>query len=177
MKASSDAEAAREAKEIASQLDLLQEVCRKDGKHVISIKDKNKAAETWVSVIADADLSTIRSFKGRNTKQAKESIEFLDYLTGEVVDFYEIKKIDSEGEIKSWLSDFGDHLLKFLKDGQGVGSITEGVEIYLKQTQRDHLDPNEPSVRSASRVVAYFVDIVGDKQLLSAFDSSLRYSV
>lgn len=165
MKASSDAEAAREAKEIVVQLDLLQEVARKDGKHVISVKEKNKAAETWVTVVADIDLAALRGLKGRKTKEAKEAIELIDYFIGEVVDFYENKEMGHDGEIKSWLTDFGDHLLKYLNDGQGVGSITEGVEIYLKQTQRDHLDPRESSVRSASRVVSYFVDIVGDKQL------------
>ncbi len=165
MGATTDAEATREAKAIVEQLDLLQEVARKDGKHVISTKEKNKAADTWVSVIAGVDLANIRNFKGKHTKEAEEASESLTFLIDEVICFYETKQLGHEGEIKSWLSDFGDHLLKFLKDGQGVGSITDGIEIYLRQTQRDHLDKNETSVRTAYRVVAYFVEIVGDKQL------------
>lgn len=165
MKATSDAEAVREAKEIVAQIELLQEVARKDGKHVISIKDKNKAADIWVSLIADIELAILRSLKGRHTREAEEANEQLTFLIEEVVGFYETRHIGHEGEIKSWLTDFGDHLLKFLKDGQGVGSITEGIEIYLKQTQRDHLSIKETSVRAAYRVVSNFVEIIGDKQL------------
>jgi integrase len=165
MMATSDAEATREAKALVADLDLLQEVARKDGRHITSTKDKNKAAETWVRVVAGVDLPALRSLKGRNTKEAVEASEILSYLIDEVVGHYETRALGHEGEIKSWLTDFGDHLFKFLKDGQGVGSITEGVEIYLRQTQRDHLDEKVSSVRTAHRVVAYFVEIVGDKQL------------
>lgn len=165
MDATTEAEAVREAKTLAAALDLLQEVSRKDGKHVTSTKDKNKAAETWVRVIASVDVSSVQGLKGKLTKEAVEAKETLDFLIGEVVSFYGSTDIDHEGGYKQWLSDFGDHLLKFLKDGQGVGSISEGVALYLKQTQRDHLDDKTASVRTAHRVVAYFVDVVGDKQL------------
>lgn len=60
MGATTEAEATREAKTLAAALDLLQEVARKDGKHVTSTKDKNKAAETWVRVVAGVDVSANR---------------------------------------------------------------------------------------------------------------------
>jgi hypothetical protein len=165
MVATTDAEAVREAKTLAAELDLLQEVARKDGKHVVSTKDKNKAAETWVEAIASIDLQAIQSLKGKRTKEALDARETLEFVTGEVISFYETRQLDHEGAITSWLSDFGDHLLKFLKDGQGVGSISEGVDIYLKQTQRDHLSLETNSVRTTHRVVGYFVAEIGDKQL------------
>lgn len=165
MDATTDAEAVREAKTLAAELDLLQEVSRKDGKHVTSTKDKNKAAETWIRVVAGIDLSIAHSLKGKATKEALEARETLDFLIGEVTSIYGSTELDHEGGYRQWLSDFGDHLLKFLKDGQGVGSISEGVSLYLKQTQRDHLDDKTASVRTAHRVVAYFVVAIGDKQL------------
>ncbi len=165
MDATTDAEAVREAKTLAAELDLLQEVSRKDGKHVTSTKDKNKAAETWVRVVAGVDLSIAHGLKGKVTKEAVEARETLDLLIGEVTGFYGSTELDHEGGYNQWLSDFGDHLLKFIKDGQGVGAITEGVSLYLKQTQRDHLDDKTASVRTAHRVVGYFVSVIGDKQL------------
>jgi len=165
MDATTDAEAVREAKTLAAELDLLQEVSRKDGKHVSSTKDKNKAAETWVRVVAGVDLSSAHGLKGKATKEAMEARETLDFLVGEVTSFYGSTELDHEGGYNQWLSDFGDHLLKFLKDGQGVGSISEGVSVYLKQTQRDHLDEKTASIRTAHRVVGYFVEAIGDKQL------------
>lgn len=165
MAATTDAEATREAKTLVAELDLLQEVARKDGKHVVSNKDKNKAAETWVKIFSDIDLPSIQSLKGKHTQAALEAKEDLELTIGEVITFYNTTELDHEGGYRQWLSDFGDHLLKFLKDGQGVGTITEGVEIYLRQTQRDHLSDKTNSVRTPHRVVGYFVDIVGDKQL------------
>jgi integrase len=165
MDATTDAEAVREAKTLAAELDLLQEVSRKDGKHVTSTKDKNKAAETWVRVVAGVDVSSAHGLKGKATKEALEAKESLDFLIGEVTSFYGSTELDHEGGYRQWLSDFGDHLLNFLKNGQGVGSISEGVSLYLKQTQRDHLDVKTASVRTAHRVVAYFVETIGDKQL------------
>ena len=165
MDATTDAEAVREAKTLAAELDLLQEVSRKDGKHVTSTKDKNKAAETWVRLVANFDLSIVHGLKGKATKEAMEAREGLDFLIGEITSFYSSTELDHEGGYRQWLSDFGDHLLKFLKDGQGVGSISESVSLYLKQTQRDHLDENTTSVRTAHRVVGYFVEAIGDKQL------------
>jgi integrase len=166
MSATTDAEATREAKALATELDLLQEVARKDkGKHVVSTKDKNKAAQTWAEAIAGIDLQTIQGLKGKRTKEALDAKEVLEFVTGEVISFYETRLLDHEGDIKAWVSDFGDHLIKFLKDGQGVGSISEGVEIYLKQTQRDHLSLETNSISTTYRVVGYFVAEVGDKQL------------
>lgn len=165
MGATTDAEATREAKSIAAELDLLQEVARKDGKHITTTKDKNKAAETWVNIVAGVDVPALRASKGKHTKEALEAEETLDHLCDEVVDFYKTTELDHEGSYRQWLTDFGDHLLKFLKDGQGVGSISEGVALYLKQTQRDHLDEKTASVRTPHRVVGYFVAVVGDKQL------------
>jgi integrase len=165
MDATTDAEAVREAKTLAAELELLQEVSRKDGKHVTSTKDKNKAAETWVRVVAGVDVSSARGLKGKATKEAMEARETLDFLVDEVTSFYGSTELDHEGGYNQWLSDFGDHLLKFLKDGQGVGSISESVSLYLKQTQRDHLDDKTASVRAAHRVVGYFVGTIGDKQL------------
>ena len=165
MDATTDAEAVREAKTLAAELDLLQEVSRKDGKHVTSTKDKNKAAETWVRVVAGVDVSSAHGLNGKATKQALEAKESIDFLIGEVTSFYGSTELDHEGGYRQWLSDFGDHLLKFIKDGQGVGSISESVSLYLKQTQRDHLDDKTASVRTAHRVVGYFVEAIGDKQL------------
>lgn len=73
--ATTEAEATREAKTLAAALDLLQEVARKDGKHVTSTKDKNKAAETWVRVVAGVDVSAIQGLKGKATKDALEAKE------------------------------------------------------------------------------------------------------
>jgi hypothetical protein len=165
MVATTDAEAIREAKTLAAELDLLQEVARKDGKHVVSTKDKNKAAETWVKSIAGIDLQAIQSLKGKTTKEALEAKETLEIVMDEVIDHYKTTELDHEGGYRQWLTDFGDHLLKYLKDGQGVGGISEGVEIYLRQTQRDHLSLETNSVRTTHRVVGYFVGEVGDKQL------------
>ena len=165
MDATTDAEATREAKKLAAELDLLQEVARKDGKHITSNKDKNKAAETWVELFSGIDLQAIQSLKGKTTKAALEARENLELTIDEVISFYETKELDHEGSPRQWLTDFGDHLIKYLKDGQGVGGISEGIEIYLRQTQRDHLDEKANSVRTVHRVVGYFVEEIGDKQL------------
>ncbi len=165
MAATNDAEAAREALSIVSELELLQEVARKDGKHVISTKDKNKAADTWVRLIANVDLQALKNLKKSYTESALDANEILDSFISEVTDFYKTSEFGHEGVIKQYLTDFGDHLFKYLKDGQGVGSISEGVEIYLRQTQRDHLDSKDRSVRTVHRVAQYFSELVGDKQL------------
>lgn len=165
MGATTDAEAIREAKTLAAELDLLQEVARKDGKHITSTKDKNKAAETWVALFSGIDLQAIQSLKGKTTKAALEARENLELTIDEVISFYKTTEPDHEGSPRQWLTDFGDHLIKYLKDGQGVKSISEGIEIYLRQTQRDHLDEKANSVRTVHRVVGYFVEELGDKQL------------
>lgn len=165
MAATNDAEATREALAIVAELEQLQEVARKDEKHVISTKDKNRAAETWLRLIANVDLQALKNLKNKKTKSALDANETLDFLVDEVTDFYKTSEFGHEGVINQWLTDFGDHLLKFLKDGQGVGSISEGVEIYLRQTQRDHLDAKDRSVQTVRRVAQCFCEIVGDKQL------------
>ena len=165
MAATNDAEATREALAIVAELEQLQEVARKDEKHVISTKDKNRAAETWLRLIANVDLQALKNLKNKKTKSALDANETLDFLVDEVTDFYKTSEFGHEGVINQWLTDFGDHLLKFLKDGQGVSSISEGVEIYLRQTQRDHLDAKNRSVQTVRRVAQCFCEIVGDKQL------------
>lgn len=168
LKATNAAEATREAKTAAVALDLLQAVARRDaGKHINSTKDMNKAAETWLQLVVGVDLAELLRLKEhkRHTEAALEATKQLDFLMDEIVEFYGTSKLDHEGSIEQWLSEFGSHLLACLKEGQGVGAISEGVEIYLKQTQRDHLDKKTNSVRTVHRVVEYFIDVVGDKQL------------
>ncbi len=168
LKASSVAEATREAKTAAAALDLLQVVARRDaGKHINSTKDMNKAAETWLQLVVGVDLGELLQLKEhkRHTEAALEATKRLELLLDEIVQFYGASRFDHDGSVEQWLSDFGSHLLAYLKEGQGVGAISEGVEIYLRQTQRDHLDEKTNSVRTVHRVVSYFVDIVGDKQL------------
>ena len=43
--------------------------------------------------------------------------------------------------------------------------MSDALEIYLKQTQRDHLPKNDKAVQDASLNINYFIKLTGDKQL------------
>lgn len=165
LSATKDSEAEIESTQWADDLAHLQTVSKKDGKLALSTKDKNRAASTWVRLIAGIDLEHLHEFRKRLNKDGDDARQILDFIVGEVTSHYETRYLDHEGVPNGYLSDFGEHLLGFLKAENGKGSISEGIEIYLRQAQLDHLSPEDREVRTVNRVVAQFVEIVGDKQI------------
>lgn len=165
MRASTDAEAAREALEYSEDLEHLQSVASKDGKHVLTIKDKNRAARTWLELVAGVDLESLNARKEHATENGLEAKDKLEQLFEEVYDFYVIKKYGRFGEELSYFTDFGEHLLSVINDGKGVCSLSEAKDIYLQQRNIDHLSEKHSARLAVTRVTAYFIELIGDKQI------------
>ncbi|MEY5029223.1 MAG: hypothetical protein RLZ63_1538 [Pseudomonadota bacterium] len=162
--ANTDAEATIEAHLIAERLDQLQRVCLRDARGLSNTSiELNQAATTWFEVVIEIDLNELRHDKNKTyTKASADAEGYLVHLAGEIVDHWEHREPDHEGNYRMWLSPFGAHLYSMLNDGKPSQKFGESIDIYLKQTNRAHLDRKTRSVARPIRVLSDFTSIIGD---------------
>lgn len=168
LSARTEAEAKREALTISNELAHLQNICLRDSKgHAISIKDQTKAAHTWFQFIMDTSLRELNQLAKGRTKQAHDANEYLQILRDAIIDGFNQRVVDNnrENHVAEWLTPFGDTLLSMLEGGGDRLMLSDALETYLKQTQRDHLSVDNKAVRDITRNINYFIDLIGDKQI------------
>lgn len=167
--ATTEPEAAMEARALAGELDWLQQVCLKDAKNLpLSQKDMGRATKTWLTEIAGVNLSILRQASNKNTLEAIKAKDELSFLISEVGDHFIRDGVlsSSTGPVESrWLTTFGDHLLSTLKGAETTSVMSDAIAVYLKQTQRDHLPDNFKSVADTRRYVNQFIVVAGDKPI------------
>ena len=168
LSALTDAEAAREALNTSNELAHLQNVCLRDGKgHAISVKDQAKAAKTWFQFVMDTNVRELNLLARGRTKQSHEAKEYLQLLREAIVDGFNQRVVDNNREnyVAEWLTPFGDTLLSMLDGGGDRLMLSDALETYLKQTQRDHLPVSNKAVQDITRNINYFINLIGDKQV------------
>jgi len=168
LSARTEAEAKREALTISNELAHLQNICLRDSKgHAISVKDQTKAAHTWFQFIMDTNLRELNQVAKGRTKQAHDANEYLQILRDAIVDGFNQRVVDNnrENHVAEWLTPFGDTLLSMLEGGGDRLMLSDALETYLKQTQRDHLPVSNKAVLDITRNINYFIDLIGNKQI------------
>ena len=168
LSARTEAEAKREALTISNELAHLQNICLRDSKgHAISVKDQTKAAHTWFQFIMDTNLRELNQVAKGRTKQAHDANEYLQILRDAIVDGFNQRVVDNnrENQVAEWLTPFGDTLLSMLEGGGDRLMLSDALETYLKQTQRDHLPVSNKAVLDITRNINYFIDLIGNKQI------------
>ena len=166
--AKTEAEAKREALTISNELAHLQNVFLRDSKgHAISVKDQTKAAHTWFEFVMDTNLRELNQLAKGRTKQAHDANEYLQILRDAIVDGFNQRRVDNnrENHVAEWLTPFGDTLLSMLEGGGDRLMLSDALETYLKQTQRDHLPVSNKAVLDITRNINYFIDLIGNKQI------------
>ena len=166
--AKTEAEAKREALTMSNELAHLQDVCLRDSKgHAISVKDQTKAAHTWFEFVMDTNLRELNQLAKGRTKQAHDANEYLQILRDAIVDGFNQRVVDNnrENHVAEWLTPFGDTLLSMLEGGGDRLMLSDALETYLKQTQRDHLPVSNKAVLDITRNINYFIDLIGNKQI------------
>ena len=166
--AKTEAEAKREALTMSNELAHLQDVCLRDSKgHAISVKDQTKAAHTWFEFVMDTNLRELNHLAKGRTKQAHDANEYLQILRDAIVDGFNQRVVDNnrENHVAEWLTPFGDTLLSMLEGGGDRLMLSDALETYLKQTQRDHLPVSNKAVLDITRNINYFIDLIGNKQI------------
>jgi integrase len=166
--AKTDAEATREALDISNALAHLQSVCLRDGKgHTLNIKDYARASETWFSFVMDTQIDELNQKLQGETKEARDAEEYAQQLRDLITNAFgtEVVNPSTSAIDQWWLTSFGDHLFSVLGGASIQPVMSDALEIYLKQTQRDHLPKNDKAVQDASRNINYFIKLTGDKQL------------
>ena len=166
--AKTEAEAKREALTMSNELAHLQDVCLRGSKgHAISVKDQTKAAHTWFEFVMDTNLRELNQLAKGRTKQAHDANEYLQILRDAIVDGFNQRVVDNnrENHVAEWLTPFGDTLLSMLEGGGDRLMLSDALETYLKQTQRDHLPVSNKAVLDITRNINYFIDRIGNKQI------------
>jgi integrase len=166
--AKTDAEATREAMHLSNALVHLQSVCLRDKKgHTLSIRDYSKASDTWLSFVMDTQIDELHRESQGMTELALDAQDYAQHLRDSITAGFGIEvgnTFTSEIE-RCWLTSFGDYLFSVLNGASIQPLMSDALEIYLKQTQRDHLSRNDKAVRDAGRNIDYFIRTIGDKQL------------
>ena len=170
LSAKTEAEAKREALTLSNELTHLQNVCLRDSKgqvNTISLKDQTKAANTWFAFVMDTNLREVNQLAKGRTKLAHEANEYLQVLRDAIVDGFNQRVVDNnrENHVAEWLTPFGDTLLSMLDGGGDRLMLSDALETYLKQTQRDHLPASNKAVQDITRNINYFIGLIGDKQM------------
>ena len=168
LSAKTRAEAKREALTTSNALAHLQDVCLRDSKgHAISVKDQTKAAHTWFEFVMDTNPGELSQLAKGRTQQAHEANEYLQVLRDAIVDGFNQRVVDNNREnyVAEWLTPFGDTLLSLLEGGIDRLMLSDALEIYLKQTQRDHLPRTNKAIQDITRNINYLISAIGDKPI------------
>ena len=165
--AQSDSEATVQAQMLANRLDQLQLVCLRDQKGLsVSSLEMHQAAATWFELIQDIDLSDLHRDKGKRfTMAAQDARDTVEVLADEVTSHWEIRELGHEGDLRQWLTPFGALLLSMIQAHKPSLDFKDCFDIYLRQTNRAHLEPSNRAVARPARVLSEFAAIVGNKSV------------
>lgn len=165
--AGSDSEATVQAQKLANRLDQLQLVCLRDQKGLsVSSLEMHQAAATWFELINGIDLSALHHDQGgRFTMAAQDAQDSLEALSDEVTSHWGSKELGYEGDVRQWLTPFGALLLSMIQAHKPSLDFIDCFDIYLRQTNRAHLEPSNRAVARPSRVLREFAATVGNKSV------------